>query len=109
MSKISNFDPSNTDGEEFKRIVSILLNSIVSAINGGLTFSDNFSQNTQSVTFTAANAEVVVNHNIGRIPVGYLVLGNSAAAIVYNSDTAFTTQSIFLKASAPTTATIMLF
>lgn len=107
--KISNFDPSNLDGEEFKRIVSILLNNMVSALNGGLTFQDNFSQSTQSVQFTAANTEVTVNHNIGRIPVGYLVLGLDQAAIVYNGVQENTSQSLFLRASAPCTATVMLF
>lgn len=107
--KVPHFDPSNLEKDEFRRIVSILLNAITSILNGGAVFSDNFSQSTQSVTFGAANTEVTVNHNIGRIPVGYLVLGNDSAATIYNGTTAFSAQAIFLRASAPCTATIMLF
>lgn len=108
--KLINLNASNLqDIEEFRRIVSILLENVVSILNNGILFSDNFSSKIQSVEFGAANTEVQVQHNLNRIPTGYLVLKLSAAAIIYDGTTSNTNTNAFLRASAPCTATIMLF
>lgn len=108
--KLINLNASNlVDPVEFQRVVSILLENLVGIINNGILFSDNFSSKIQSVEFTAANTDVQIQHNLGRVPAGYLVFKLSAAAIVYDGATANTTTNAFLRSSAPCTATIMLF
>lgn len=108
--RVSNFDPANiSDPVDFQRIVSIVLRDLVLIVNGGLQFSDNFQSKILTVEFTTANTEVRVDHNLSRIPTGYLVLKLSAAAIIYDGSTANTNQNAFLKASAPCTALVMLF
>lgn len=108
--KVTNFDASNvSDPVEFQRVVSIVLKDLVGVANGGVLFSDNFSAKILSVEFTASNTEVRIDHNLGRVPSGYLPLKLSAAAIIYDGQSSNTTQTAFLKASAACTATIMLF
>lgn len=108
--KISNFNVSNiTEPKEFQRMASILLGNMISVLNGGIVFADNFNSNVQSVTFDSANTEVRIEHNLGRVPTGYLPLNLSAASSIYNGASANTTQFVFLRASAPVTTTIMLF
>lgn len=108
--KLINLSTTNlTDEAEFRRVATILFENIVSILNSGILFSDNFSSKIQSVEFSAANTEVQVQHNLGRVPTGYLVFKLSAAAIVYDGSTANTETNAFLRGSAPCTATVMLF
>lgn len=55
-----------------------------------------------SGTSAGANIEFSITHNLGRIPQGYVVLGLSAAAVLYQlagTGTAWTTSQIFVKSS----------
>jgi hypothetical protein len=65
------------------------------------------------VVFTSngvANTEDVVTHKLGRIPVGYIVVKQDKAGIVYDSTTTWTTSTIALKSSVASVAwTLMVF
>lgn len=110
MAKISGTDISNSKTlEEIVRFCAKLFREIRDIINGGIVFSDNFSAKIQDVSFTAANSETQVEHNLGRIPTGYLMLSATAAAILYSGAQAADEKFIYLKSSAITTAKVMVF
>lgn len=67
------------------------------------------AQQYQDVTTPGtANTEFTVNHGLGRVPVGYLVVGRDKAAIIYNSTTAWTETAIYLKCNVATVAIRLL-
>jgi len=45
----------------------------------------------------SANVEFSINHSLGRIPIGFIVINLNAAAIIYSSTTAWTANTIYLK------------
>jgi hypothetical protein len=58
----------------------------------------------------AANTEDAVPHTLGRIPLGYIVVHQDKAAVVYDSGTAFTDTKLYLKSSAASVAwTLLVF
>jgi hypothetical protein len=50
-------------------------------------------------TPSSANTEFSITHTLGRVPIGFLVLSLSAAAQIYQSTTAWTSTTIYLKCS----------
>jgi hypothetical protein len=57
----------------------------------------------------SANTEDTVTHNLGRIPIGYLVIDRDKAGMVYSSNKgAWTTTTMRLKCDVGTTATTLL-
>lgn len=58
----------------------------------------NFEGDKLTVTSTAApNTEFAVNHNLRRVPAGFLFLGGSNPGHVYRGTTSWTATQIFLK------------
>lgn len=109
MSKLSYIDFNNVDVEELPRFLAMFTLSVKNILNNGALFADNFNCKIQSVTFSAANTEVNVTHNLGRKPSGYLVLTRSANAVIYDGTTENSDSSLFLRASAAVTCSIMIF
>lgn len=91
------------------RFVDIVLDQITALVNGRLTFSDNFLQQTTSVTFSAANTDTTVPHSLGFLPNGYIVVGRSANMVIYDGATANTTTNLYLRSSATGSASIIIF
>jgi hypothetical protein len=81
-------------------------------VNGGISFGngssfDNISGIWSTVTFAVANADQTITHNLGRIPVGYIVMTKNQAGDVYTGSVAATSTQITLRCT--TTATVSLF
>lgn len=55
-------------------------------------------------TNASANTEDAITHNLGVVPVGYLVFSQDKAASLYKSTSAWTTTQIFLKCSTASVA-----
>lgn len=86
-----------------------LFQSIVTAVNGNLTFLENMKCRIVVVDFTAADTEVQVLHGLGIIPAGYISVWQNAAASVYATTTTWTDRSIYLKASAICQVKLLIF
>lgn len=67
--------------------------------NKGIQITDNLNGIIQTLTFTVADNEYEISHGLKRVPNGYLVLNIDRAAIIYDSGTAWTTTSIYLKSN----------
>lgn len=84
-------------------------NDIIRAVNGLLTFQDNFACVTIEASFETADTETEITHNLGKIPSGYFVIKSNAAAVVYDSGRENTDKLIYLKASAISNVTMIIF
>lgn len=78
------------------------LQDITTAL-ANLTLKDNFKSYTASVTI-GAGQEIAVQHNLGDIPTGKLIVRQNVAGIV-DGDTAWTKDYIYLKNTGASTAT----
>jgi hypothetical protein len=110
--------PSDNLGSFFQRLQKAW-NQLCSAVNGQLSFGTTSPNGTplpgnmkgQMVitgTPVSPNVEFQVIHNLGYVPLGYLVIQRNANCVIYNGTTAWTGQSIFLKCSTAS-AEIILF
>lgn len=95
--------------EEVKRWVAIALDQVGQILNNGLLFSDNFNAKILTVTFPVANVEVASLHGLGRVPSGYIQVGQTAATIVYDGSSANTASLLYLRASAAGTVRILVY
>lgn len=63
-----------------------------------------------SGTFPVANTDLAIQHQLGRVPVGYIVVKLSVAAVIFDGSVAATTTAITLKSNtAGAVAKIFLF
>jgi hypothetical protein len=71
----------------------------------------NFDAVSCSYVTGTAGTDDVITHNLGRIPIGYIVLRRfTAAVIVYDSPTAWTTTKLFLRSTvAGVTVKLLVF
>lgn len=83
--------------------------SVYDILFNGILFSDNFDISLRNVTITTANVEFSVLHGLERIPVGYLLISSSASINLYDGDTAWTKESIYLKGSATGSGKVYIF
>ena len=80
-------------------------------LNGGLKFTDNFDANILTVSDTGiANTEFSAAHTLKRAPTGFIIINNNKAGVVYDSGTAWSVTTIYLKCSvANCTVKILVF
>ncbi len=110
MSKLTtSTDMTQCKPEELAKFMDIFCQDVEHTVNGNLDFQTNFDCKLISITFSAPNISVTVNHGLGRVPSGYIVTSASAATSVYDSTVANTTSAISLMASAPATVGLLVF
>jgi hypothetical protein len=108
--KISNFDVKSVATiDDIKRFISNTITQIINIVNGKITFKDNFDGVSVGASFTAANTDTPVVHNLGRNAIGYILVTASAAMSVYTGSQAGNTTTIFLRSNNPGSATILVF
>lgn len=103
----SSVDFQNTSTDKLAVVVTRFLKLLVTQFNGNVQFTQNIkSSSLLTAKFTAANTDLVITHDLGQLPVGYLVVGLSAAMVVYTGSVAWTSNTICLRSSVVGTATI---
>lgn len=89
----------------FKGMLRRLYETLARTINGQVSFGDgthrgNIQGNWVSVTTPGvANTDFTVNHVLGTIPVGYLVMSKAAAVDIYTGSVVATKTQITLRAT----------
>ena len=89
----------------FAMMLRRIYEQVSQAINGRISFGngttpDNIDGVWISVTTPGtANTDFTVTHNLGRVPVGYIVMRKSAAVDVYTGSVAATTTQLTLRAT----------
>jgi hypothetical protein len=110
MKPINRYNIQNAkDSDEAIRWISHGLKSFFEILNSGITFNDNFDSSTQTVVFSDTNTEKIIDHGLGRVPVGYFKIGSSVALTIYDSGTTWTKKKIFLKSDTIGTAKVIIF
>jgi hypothetical protein len=100
---------------EFDRVLAQQILSygvtLANVINNGLRFTDNFDAQIQTLTTNgSADTEDAIAHTLKRVPTGFLILNRDKAGVVYDSGTAWTTTTIYLKCNMASVAiTVMVF
>lgn len=70
-------------------------------LDRGISFDDNMDVRRVSVASHATpGTEFSVAHTLGKVPLGYIVSGQSAAGSVYDGATANTATTLYLKSDA---------
>jgi hypothetical protein len=113
MSKLtqsSNFNQLNKL-EDVTRFVTRFSEDVKNQVNGNLLFGENISCVIVTVNFSTAGNNFLVTHNLGRIATGFICVGGDSAGVVYKGipGSPSTTTTMYLRASLPVTADIMVF
>lgn len=67
-------------------------------LNKGIRIADNFDADVATVSDTGnADTEFAVAHTLKRVPIGFIVINNDKAGVIYDSGTTWTTTNIYLK------------
>lgn len=96
-------EPTQTSLGSFLRMLSKMWENLARLINGNVTFGDgtnidNINGSWINVTAPATpNTDFVVNHNLGRLPSGYLIMEKDRACDVYTGSAAPTKTQITLR------------
>lgn len=117
--KVSNFNTfDDTKPEQWARDVDSDLNTVFLCLSGRIRFGPNNTtinkgENIlgQFVTYTtngSANTEDTVPHNLGSVPVGYIVVKQNKSGSVFDSGSTWTVNNLYLKCSG-TSVLVTLF
>jgi hypothetical protein len=72
-----------------------------SILDGGISINDNVDASVISVTSDATpGTEFSVLHGLGKIPSGYIVMGQDGSGSVYDGSTSNTNATLYLKSNA---------
>lgn len=95
--------PSNFTADDVQRFVEDLARLLVNLTISDGTVPRGQGQNLDLVLYSGAtvgvNADFTFNHQLGRVPVGFIVIGKSAACDIYTGSVAWTTTQMTLKAT----------
>src|SRR5215469_9223478 len=92
--------------DTFIRMMAQMWNILATTINGNISFGDGTSINNingtwiNTVTPNTPNTDFTLNHNLQRLPVGYLIMKKSAACDIYTGSVAPTSTAVTLRATA---------
>lgn len=97
--------------QDLAKSIEQLISNLDNIFNSGLRIDE--SGDLQIISFTSngvANTEDTVPHTLKRVPVGFFVIRQDKASIVYDGATAWTATDIYLKTNVATVAlTIVVF
>lgn len=92
--------------EELRRFTDQGFQNLYKFMNGNVSFQDNmFSKQVDVVLSTNV---VSIEHKLGQVPYGFLVLNQNANANIWSASFAWTDTKIYLVASATVTARISI-
>lgn len=95
--------------EEVPRFVDLFCQDVTNVVNGNLDFQTNFNCKIVAVTFSSANIDTPVVHNLGRVSTTFLVTSKNVSADIYNGTNSGTTTTMYLRSSvAPVTVTLVV-
>ena len=115
----TNIAPTKGALDAFASMLQKVYRNLVGVINGRISFGDGSNaDNIDGVWGTVttpgtANTDFSISHNLGRVPVGYLVVTRDIAVTIYNGSGgigSWTTSTITLRASlASANITVFIF
>lgn len=95
--------------EELRRFSTIFAGQVAQILNSNVSFKDNFLASTITYVFTLANTTVGLEHKLGVIPTGYIMVSTTAAMSLFDGNQANTDKILFLQSSSTGTAKVLVF
>ena len=83
------------------------MQAVKSVVNGNIEFGKNMLISSKSVSFSASGVELKIEHGLGRVPRGYLVVSRATANVVYDGVSPSDQNYIYLRANGALTAKIV--
>lgn len=107
-------EPTKPSLDVFVQMIKSIYQGLVNVLLGNVGFGDGTNLDNINgfwapvITPGAANTDFTITHNLGRVPVGYIVMTKSAACDVYTGSVLATKTQITLRATVGT-VTLKLF
>lgn len=90
--------------QTFRTALEAFGGNLLAILDGGVSFDDNMDVSRVSVQSHATpGTEFSVAHELGKVPLGYIVAGQTAAGSVYDGTSANTKTTLYLKSDAAST------
>jgi hypothetical protein len=95
--------------DELKRFTGIFASEVAQILNANILFADNFTSKVLSFVFPSANKTIGMNHGLGVIPGGYILIGANVALSLFDGVQKNTVDIIYLQSNAAGTAKVLVF
>lgn len=112
MSKLTAFSNLGriTDPAQFIQYASRVISDIQAILNGKIEFDANIASQTVTTYFPAANADLVIKHELNRTGLKFMVVDKTGPCDIYHNSKLDSVSQIDLKSSvAGVTVTLILF
>lgn len=87
--------------QDLQKWLTIFQHRTNEILNRGILFQDNVRCSiSQGVTINGSGSDTRIDHNLGSIPLGYVVIKRNGNFQVYDGTTAWTSNSIYLRSSS---------
>ncbi len=108
-SRLNTIKPESEFDKVLEQELLAYCSDLARLLNGGLKFSDNQNAKTVEVADTGtANTEFSVTHTLKRVPSGFIVVRRTGTGVIYESGTAWTATTIYLKSTTANNAISVL-
>lgn len=95
--------------DDLKRFATQMLTNFYQILNKNVGFEDNMNvQLIRGKDILPVLTDVKVSHKLGVIPIGYIIVRQSAFAIIREGEAAWTTDAIYLQTDTVTTVDIII-
>ena len=98
----------NDDKTKF-RYIELFNQEVKAILNGSIEILRNIEGKVQTLVILEADTDTPVKHRLGHVPLGYLVIGQSADMGIYDGLSGSNGTNIFFRANALGTARVFIF
>ena len=102
-------DFDNIPEDDRIRYIGIFGDQVKNAVNGNISFLDNIRCAIRDVLFSASGVDTQINHGLGGLPNGYILVSASAPMAIYSGDQGSDRQYIYLRSNAIGSAKVLIF
>jgi hypothetical protein len=95
--------------DDAKNSVNAWLKEVEKLLSGGLLLTSNLDLRIKEVTFGATGVETPIEHGLGRVPQGFLVVDRTADLQIYKTDRQSGADKIYLASSTDNPKVKLLF
>lgn len=93
--------------DDLVRYSSQAITALVDAVNGKISATDNLQASLQTVAFPSATT-LTVNHGLGVMPIGYVIISKSTTAQVWDGSGGLTPSTVSLQSDGAVTVKILV-
>lgn len=95
--------------EKLTGVLGDAIDQLYFILNGNIDLLNNVKLEIHQLQFFRASQDYSMQHSLGRVANGYIVISNTQSAIIYNGIANWNPNAIFLRSSAPTIIKAIVF